>query len=64
MKSNPTEIHLKVMEKIRIHRSHLISWLEKITGINLFEQADENLWIPQFTNKLRKTVKLNIVRKL
>ena len=60
LKLDPAEIHAKVMKKIRVHRSHLLTWLEQITGKDLFEQADENLWIPQFTNKLRKTVRVKI----
>ena len=60
MELNPAEIHFNVMKKIRVHRARLLEWLEQMTGNNLFEQADENLWIPQFTNKLRQTVRLKI----
>lgn len=55
---DPFEIHNSVMLKVTEHRTRLLGWLTNVTGIDLIAQADKNAWIPQFTNKLRNTVKL------
>ena len=55
---DPFEIHYSVMLKVIEHRTRLLCWLSNVTGIDLNSQADKNAWIPQFTNKLRNTVRL------
>jgi hypothetical protein len=57
---NPCEIRNNVIEKMKVHRHRLITWLCMISGADLFASADSNYWIPQFTNKLRSTVKLDL----
>ncbi len=56
---DPREIRAGVMAKIRPHRRTLIEWLGRIAGRDLLAEADEDLWLPRFTNKLRRTVRLS-----
>lgn len=53
---DPLEIREAVMRKIRGHRRRFISWLSGIAGRDLLADADEDYWIPQFTNKLKRWV--------
>ncbi|MGH7122831.1 MAG: hypothetical protein ACREFI_00565, partial [Stellaceae bacterium] len=52
---DPTEIRASALAKAREHRARLISWLSNVAGEDLFRLADENLWLPQFRDKLRQT---------
>jgi glycosyltransferase involved in cell wall biosynthesis len=49
---DPTEVRESVMSKLREHRRRFIAWLCCISNKDLFGQADQDFWIPQFTNKL------------
>jgi hypothetical protein len=53
---NPFEIRESVMRKMKVHRRRLIEILNLISGKDLLIQANEEYWIPQFTNKLRSFV--------
>lgn len=53
---DPFEIRASVMRKIREHRRRFIEWLSVIAGQDLLTSADDDLWIPQFTNKLKRRV--------
>ena len=52
---DPMEIRTSALAKARQHRARFIRWLSHIAGEDLFRQADENLWLPQFRDKLRQT---------
>lgn len=56
---DPFEIHNSVMLKAIEHRTRLLNWLSHVTNMDLHSQADKNAWIPQFTNKLRNSVKVH-----
>ena len=52
------EIRQSALARARPHRERLITWLSSIVGKDLFKQADKNLWLPQFYDKLRQTWRL------
>ncbi len=52
---DPMEIRTSALAKAREHRARLITWLSNLAGEDLFRLADENLWLPQFRDKLRRT---------
>ena len=52
---DPMEIRASALAKAREHRARLIGWLSSLAGEDLFRLADENLWLPQFRDKLRRT---------
>jgi hypothetical protein len=52
---DPREIRAAALARARPHRQRLIAWLSNVVGEDLFTQADENLWLPQFHDKLRKS---------
>lgn len=56
---DPEEIRAAALAKARPHRSRLIAWLSEIVGEDLLGQADENLWLPQFRDKLRQIWRLD-----
>jgi len=53
---DPLEIREYVMRKIREHRRNFVTWLSSIAGRDLMVDADEDYWLPQFTNKLKHRV--------
>ncbi len=55
---DPQEIRQSALARARPHRERLITWLSGIVGEDLFKQADKNLWLPQFCDKLRQTWRL------
>lgn len=55
---DPLEIRAAVMHKIREHRRRFIAWLSEIAERDLLESADEDCWIPQFTNKLKQRARV------
>jgi len=55
---DPIEIRASALAKSRPHRARLIRWLSNLVGEDLFRQADENLWLPRFRDKLRQTWRL------
>lgn len=55
---DPQEIRQSALARARPHRERLITWLSGIVGEDLFKQADKNLRLPQFCDKLRKTWRL------
>jgi|SRR5579885_1616367 hypothetical protein len=52
---DPLEIRASALARARGHRGRLITWLSRLSGEDLFRHADENLWLPQFRDKLRQT---------
>lgn len=44
--------------KIREHRRRFIAWLSEIAERDLLKSADEDFWIPQFTNKLKRRARI------
>lgn len=52
---DPAEIRASALAKSRQHRARLIAWISNLAGQDLFQLADENLWLPQFRDKLRQT---------
>jgi len=49
------EIRASALTKARPHRARLIAWLSNLAGEDLFARAGENLWLPQFRDKLRQS---------
>ena len=57
---DPQEIRAAALARSRPHRARLIAWLSDIVGRDLAGDADENLWLPQFTDKLRQTWRVEV----
>ena len=55
---DPGEVRASALAKSREHRSRLVGWLSNRVGEDLLPLANENLWLPQFCDKLRRTWKL------
>lgn len=55
---DPVRVRESVMIKIRAHRRRFLGWLSAVSDRDLLAQADEDAWIPRFTNKLKKRVEI------
>jgi glycosyltransferase involved in cell wall biosynthesis len=53
------EIRAAALEKARPHRARLIAWLSGVVGQDLQPLANENLWLPQFHDKLRQVWRID-----
>jgi hypothetical protein len=51
--ADPWAVREAVLAAMRPHRARLIAWLSGIVGRDLMAEANENLWLPQFHDKLR-----------
>ena len=58
---DPAEIRASALAKARPHRGRLIAWLSGVVGEDLLAQADENLWLPQFHDKLRQAWRVDVL---
>jgi glycosyltransferase involved in cell wall biosynthesis len=52
-RDDPWAIRNRTLELFKPHRKRLIEWMSEVTGEDLVQRADENLWLPSFVNKLR-----------
>lgn len=55
---DPFQVRESVMRKIRAHRKRFLGWLSAVSDRDLLAQADEDAWIPEFTDKLKKRVEV------
>lgn len=53
---DPLIVRESVMRKIRAHRRRFLGWLSAISDRDLLSEADQDGWIPEFTNKLKSRV--------
>jgi len=59
-KLDPFVIRNRTIALFREHRRRMIAHLSDIAQIDLFPLADASMWLPQFTNQLRKRLKVNL----
>lgn len=52
--ADPWAVRAAALARVRPHRARLIAWLSAIVGRDLMVDADENLWLPSFHDKLRQ----------
>jgi glycosyltransferase involved in cell wall biosynthesis len=53
---DPEAIRTRILKKFLPHRRRLLDWLTVTTGKDWFQDTNENLWSPQFVDKLRQSV--------
>jgi hypothetical protein len=52
---DPLAIRASALAKTRAHRRRMIEWLSAVAERDLFALADDDLWLPQFCDKLRES---------
>jgi len=57
---DPEAVRAAALAAARPHRARLIAWLSQVVGRDLMSEAADNLWLPQFHDKLRQTWRYEI----
>jgi len=57
---DPLEIRRQALARARPHRERMVAWLSALAERDLVAAADDDLWLPQFCDKLRETWLLKV----